>query len=164
MNKILVWPDSGLSIAANNVETVTDETRKILDIILDVIKEKNAIGLSANHLGIYLKLVVVAVNEPIFMINPKIIKYSHEKIISQEGSVSFVGIEAPITRSSSIVVNYLNYLGNEVTKELSGLEAIVAQHEIDQMNGITILDRLSRLKREYFVKKLVKASRHNNNL
>jgi peptide deformylase len=164
MNKILVWPDSGLSIAANNVETVTDETRKILDTILEAIKEKNAIGLSGNHLGIYLKLVVVAVNEPIFMINPKIVKYSHEKIISQEGSVSFIGIEVQITRSRAIVVNYLNYLGNEVTKELSGLEAIVAQHEIDQMNGITILDRLSRLKKEYFMKKLVKVSSYNNNL
>lgn len=159
-----MWPNSGLKIKAKEVEAVNDEVRKTLDKILKVIREKNAIGLSANHLGIYLQLVVVAVNEPIFMINPQIIRYSNEKIMSQEGSVSFIGIEVPISRSSSVVVKCLNYLGEEVTMELNGLEGICVQHEIDQMNGITILDRLSRLKKEFFMKKLLKSSRYNNNL
>lgn len=158
MSKIVLWPDVRLKVKAKPVEFVNDEVRKLLDQILDVININKAIGLSGTHLGIDLQLVVVAVNDTIYMVNPEITYFSNEKIISHEGSVSFQGIEVPIERSKSVVVRYLDYHGIEVVKELFGLEAICAQHEIDQMNGITILDRLSHLKKEFYLKKLMKNS------
>ena len=156
MSKIVLWPDVRLKIKAKPVESLDDEIRNLLDEILDAINLNKAIGLSGTHIGIDLQLVVVAVNDPIYMVNPEITYFSNEKIISHEGSVSFPAIEVPIERSNSVVVKYLDYNGIEVVKELNGLESICAQHEIDQMNGITILDRLSRLKREFYLKKMMK--------
>lgn len=156
MANIILWPDNRLKTKAKPVQLVTDEIRSLLDMILKAIKDNGAIGLSGNHLGIDLQLVVVAVSDPILMVNPEIITYSNDKVNLEEGSVSFPAIKVPIIRSQSIVVKYLDYSGVEVVSELSDLESICTQHEIDQMNGITILDRLSRLKREFYMKKLMK--------
>lgn len=156
MGNVVLWPDSRLKTKAKPVQCVTDEIRNLLDKILEAIRENNAIGLSSNHLGIDLQLVVIAVNNPIFMINPEIITYSDNKINSEEGSISFPGIKVPIIRSQSVIVEYLDYSGIKVVSEVNGLESICIQHEIDQMNGITILDRLSRLKKEFYIKKLMK--------
>ena len=62
----------------------------------------------------------------------------------------------PIIRSQSIAIKYLDYLGDEGYIELSNLESICRQYEIDQMNGISILDRLSTLKKEFYIKKSMK--------
>lgn len=156
MSKIVVWPDPMLKIKASPVTIVNTEIQTILNNILDVIREQNAIGLSATHIGIPLQLVVILINEPIFMVNPIIVEKSDEKSMSEEGSVSFPKITVPIERHNSITVRYLDYCGEEQTIEYFGLTSICIQHEIDQMNGITLLDKLSRLKRDFYIKKLMK--------
>ena len=135
---------------------VTSEIQAILNNILIVIRKQNAIGLSANHIGIHLQLVVVLINEPIFMVNPIIVHCSVEKYISEEGSISFPRIRVPIERYNSIKVQYLDYFGQSQIVECAGLTGVCIQHEIDQMNGITILDRISPLKRDFYIKKLRK--------
>jgi len=156
MNNIVLWPDTRLKVKAELVSSVTRDIQAILDNILKVISENNAIGLSANHIGINLQLIVIAVSDPIFMVNPRIVDHSSMKYIGEEGSISFPGITVPIERYNSITVEYLNYFGEIQTVKYSDLIAICIQHEIDQMNGITILDRLSPLKRDFYIKKLMR--------
>lgn len=156
MNEIVLWPDPRLNIKGEPITEITSNIQLIFDNILAVIYKYNAIGLSANHIGVNLQLVVIAVSDAIFMANPTIIGFSKEKNISEEGSISFPGIKVPIERYNSITVEYVDYFGQQKTIQYFGLTAICIQHEIDQMNGITILDRLSRLKREFYTKKLMK--------
>ena len=156
MNKIVLWPDRRLKVKAEPVAEVNSEIQAILNNILTVIREHNAIGLSASHIGVPLQLVVVLISEPVFMVNPVIIHRSDEKHTSEEGSISFPGIVVPIERYHSITVEYLDYFGKFQIVEYSGLTATCIQHEIDQMHGITLLDRLSPLKREFYTKKLMK--------
>jgi peptide deformylase len=156
MNKIVLWPDIRLKVKAEPVAVVTSEIQEILNNILTVIRKHNAIGLSASHIGIPLQLVVVLINEPIFMVNPVIVDFSDEKHTSEEGSISFPRIVVPIERHYSIKVEYLDYFGVTQLVEYSGLTATCIQHEIDQMNGVTLLDRLSPLKRDFYTKKLMK--------
>lgn len=73
-----------------------------------------------------------------------------------ERSLSFPGIEAPITRSKAIKINYLDYHGNKQELEAQDFLATVIQHEVDYLNGKVFLDHLSKLKRDTLLKKMLK--------
>lgn len=153
---IIIAPHSILHTISKRVEEVTPEIQNILQSILQAANENNAIGLAASHIGINLQLVVININTPIFMINPKILWRSQSTVMSEEGSVSFPGIIVQIQRHTHIQVKYLNYDGIEEMKNFEKQTAICIQHEIDQMNGITILDSFSPLKRDLYLKKVQK--------
>jgi peptide deformylase len=155
---IIIAPDSRLHKKARKIEEVSTEVQELLNNILATLHETGAIGLTANHIGIDLQLVVIDLDgsSPLFMVNPIINHKSDEMIESEEGSVSFPGIKVSIMRHKIITVDFLDYNGKGHIIEMDGLLSICAQHEIDQMNGITILDGLSHLKKEFFMKKLVK--------
>lgn len=157
---VIVAPDRRLHIKAREVELVSTEIQEILKEILETLHENNAIGLSATHVRIDLQLVVIDLDgkSPIFMVNPIITHKSDEVVESEEGSVSFPGIKVKIMRHKLTKVEFLDCDGQKCVSKMDGLLSICTQHEIDQMNGITILDNLSYKKREFFMKKLTKKS------
>jgi peptide deformylase len=155
---IVIAPNPRLNMKSKKVEIVSAEIQELLKNILKTLHENDAIGLAGNHVGIDLQLVVIDLDRksPIFMVNPHITHKSDEIVKSEEGSVSFPGITVEIIRHKKITVEFLDYDGQKNTVEMDGLLSICAQHEIDQMNGINILDGLSHLKKKILMKKLLK--------
>jgi peptide deformylase len=89
-------------------------------------------------------------------INPEIIWASPEMILHQEGSVSMPGVNDEIRRHARVRISYHDVDGNAHTEESEGLRAVCHQHEIDQLNGLFWIQRLSRLKRERLIKRFEK--------
>jgi peptide deformylase len=92
-------------------------------------------------------------------INPEITWASPEMIMHQEGSVSMPDVNDDVQRHARVRISYRDIHGNMQTEESEGLRAICHQHEIDQLNGLFWIKRLSRLKRERLIKKFEKVSR-----
>jgi peptide deformylase len=92
-------------------------------------------------------------------VNPEIIWASPETILHQEGSVSMPGINDDIERHARLRISYQDVHGTLQTEESEGLHAVCHQREIDQLNGLFWIRRLSRLKRERLIKRFEKMSR-----
>jgi len=108
-----------------------------------------------------MRLVVLELPEagPKFYVNPQILWASEEKIHHQEGSVSMQGVVDEVERHTRIKIRYQDLDGNEQTEESEGLLAVCHQHEIDQLDGIFWIQRLSRLRRDRLVKRYEKSQR-----
>jgi peptide deformylase len=92
-------------------------------------------------------------------INPEIVWASPETITHQEGSVSMPGVNEDVLRHARIRIRYQDLEGEFHTEESDGLRAVCHQHEIDQLNGMLWIERLSRLKRTRLIKRFEKLSR-----
>lgn len=159
--QIIYAPNDIFKKQAEHIEVINDEVRNIADKMLNTIHIERAVGLGANMVGILKRIAVVDLYEnnkssPIIFINPEITYYSEEKQTFVERSLSFPGIEAPVTRAKAIKVNYNDYQGNKQELEAEGFLSTVIQHEIDYLNGKIFLDYLSKLKRDNLLKKMLK--------
>jgi peptide deformylase len=94
--------------------------------------------------------------KPLYMANPVIISASTETETYNEGSLSFPGISAPVTRPTEITVEYLDYNNNPQTLIATGFLATCIQHEIDYLYGKTFLSYLSPVKRDMLLRKMQK--------
>jgi peptide deformylase len=92
-------------------------------------------------------------------VNPEIVWTSPEMILHREGSVSMPGISDEVKRHARVRISFQGLDGNLQTEESDGLRAVCHQHEIDQLNGLFWIKRLSRLKRERLIKRFEKISR-----
>ena len=90
------------------------------------------------------------------LFNPNIVSYSQEKIVMEEGCLSLPEQFAEIERPQNIVVEYLDENNKQRTKEVSGVESRILQHEIDHLSGKLFVDYLSSLKRNIMIKKVQK--------
>ena len=133
--------------------------------LIEAARQVNAYGLAAAHLGLDQPLVVLSLaTDPArrayhVFYNPEVILASPETATGPEGSVSLPGIEAPVERSLWIELAYDDADGSRHAIRLEGFAARVAQHEIDQMNGVFFLNRISRLKRDTALRKFEKSRR-----
>ena len=127
------------------------------------------IGLAANQVGELRRLIVLDVvytyagpkekqKKPVFIINPKI-TLSEGETINEEGCLSVPEFGVEVQRFSRVQVEGVDLEGNPVKIEADGLLARALQHEIDHLNGITILDHASLLKRNLYTKRLKKKAR-----
>jgi peptide deformylase len=159
---IVRYPDPRLAIPAQPV-TVFDETLR--DLAADLLETMHAapgIGITAPHIGISLRVVVLDLdpaNGARTYVNPEIVWASSETILHREGSVSMPGVNDEVSRHARVRIRYHDVDGNAQTEESEGLRAVCHQHEIDQLNGIFWIKRLSRLKRERLIKRFEKMSR-----
>ena len=99
---------------------------------------------------------------PLFLVNPEIIARSEEKICHEEGCLSVPDQHAEVMRFAEVRVRYLDYHGEAREVAADGLLAIALQHEIDHLDGILYIDRISRLKRQMLLKKLQKMRAEEN--
>lgn len=162
-------PNSIFKKIAEPVEVVDDDIRALVDKMLNTMYFEQARGLGANMVGVLKRIVVIdlqenGINKPYKFINPEITWFSKEQHTFTEGSVCFPGIEAKVTRPSSIKLRYVDYNGKTQELEANGFLATVIQHEVDYLNGKTYLDYLSKLKRDTLLKKMQKymASGHHH--
>ena len=115
-------------------------------LLEELVKSKNGIGLAANQIGIQKRVCVINVREPLILINPKIVKHSEEQFIFPEGCLSFPNKHIKTSRYVSIEVEADNYDEvlefNAESKDVKdAFECACIQHEIDHLDGITMFDR-----------------------
>tara|TARA_B100000963_G_C22419217_1_gene576891 strand:+ start:85 stop:606 length:522 start_codon:yes stop_codon:yes gene_type:complete len=162
IKKILVEPDPILRKKCQSLEQVGDEERKLMNDMLETMYNAPGIGLAAVQIGILKKIVVIDVSKekekknPLFLVNPKIIKRSKTTSVYEEGCLSLPGQFAEIERPAECTLKYIDYYGKENELDASGLLATCIQHEVDHLNGILFIDYLSKLKKDMIIKKLVK--------
>ena len=159
---IVRYPDPRLTRTARPVTVFDGALRELAGDLLDTMRAAPGIGITAPHIGILLRVVVLdldPVNGARTYVNPEIVWASPEMILHQEGSVSMPGVNDEIRRHARIRIRFQDIDGNPQTEESSGLRAVCHQHEIDQLNGMFWLQRLSRLKRERLIKRSEKMSR-----
>lgn len=124
----------------------------------------SAVGLTAMHIGVPARLVVICLEpgaEPRTYVNPEVMWRAGEVASHTEGSVSMPGVTEVVERPAAVRVRYQDLSGTVRDEEARGFLAACLLHEIDQLNGIFWLERLSRLKRERIIKRFAKLQRAN---
>ena len=159
---IVRYPDPRLAIPARPVTLFDDALRDLAKDLLETMHAAPGIGITAPHIGVPLRVVVLELDVnagPRTYVNPEIEWASSETILYWEGSVSMPGVNDEVQRHARVRISYQDVDGNMQTEESEALRAVCHQHEIDQLNGLFWINRLSRLKRERLIKRFEKMSR-----
>lgn len=162
---ILKYPDPRLKKKAQELDISaihSSQTKNIIQNMFETMYNAPGVGLAATQVDIHLQIITIDVseekNQPLCLINPKIIDNNSPFIYNEEGCLSFPGVFAKVKRHKTIVVEFLEPDGNRKSLEAEGLLSICIQHEIDHLNGLTFFDHLSPLKRSLLEKKFNKIS------
>ncbi len=153
MFEIVKYGDERLKQKCEKISKFDDDLKKIADDMYDSMIENHGIGLAASQVGILKRIVVInekrenedgeEADNRIDLINPKITAYSMKKVKMEEGCLSIPGIYADIERPAIVKVKAQDLNGNEFNLNARGLLARVIQHEIDHLNGILFVEKLS---------------------
>ena len=153
---ILRYPDPRLKKVAKRVEKFDDSIRRLAADMAETMYEAPGIGLAATQVDVHLRVIVIDVSETrdqlLVLVNPELVE-SDGLQVCEEGCLSVPGIYDKVERAEHVTVRYFDAEGQKRSIEADGLLAVCLQHEIDQLDGIFWIDRLSRLKRERMVKK-----------
>lgn len=164
--EIVKYPSPILKKKSTPVEKVDRETQDLIENMFETMYAAPGVGLAAPQVGVLKRILIVDVGrlegethkpDPRVLINPMIrpaIKTREEKIIWEEGCLSLPQLTISVERSKRIVVEGLDRDGKPVKYLGEDLLAVAFQHEIDHLDGILLVDRLSRLKRDLYKKKL----------
>jgi peptide deformylase len=157
---IVRYPDPRLALHAAPVTVFDDALRILADDLRDTMHAAPGIGITAPHIGVSLRVVVLDLGDGAkTYVNPEILWASPEMIMHQEGSVSMPGVNDDIQRHARLRIGYRDLDGHALEEDSDGLRAVCHQHEIDQLDGIFWIQRLSRLKRERVIKRYQKEQR-----
>jgi peptide deformylase len=141
------YPDPGLRKKAQEVSEIDDGIRAVVEDMFETMEQEGGVGLAAPQIGISNRIIVISIHERGFerlaLINPVIMESSPERVASEEGCLSVPGIEAEVSRPERVVVQGTTKNGRVVEITTTGLLARVLQHEIDHLNGVLFIDRLT---------------------
>ena len=163
MKKILYVPHPVLRKKSLNLKNIEKEDLIIANEMMEIMINAPGVGLAANQIGVLKKIVTIniqdeenKINKKYILFNPKIISYSKDTEIMEEGCLSLPKQYAEIERPKKINLEYLSDKKKLIKREVSGIEARVLQHEIDHLSGKLFIDYLSSLKRNIILKKVKK--------
>ena len=166
---ILTYGNQTLRKRARAVSQVTPAMKRLADDMLESMYESNGIGLAAPQVGESIRLIVVDVSggeeektrKPLVLFNPEILS-SRGEIVAEEGCLSVPDVWADVTRPESITLKALDRDGNPLEfKNVDGILARCIQHEIDHLDGILFVDKISNTDRMLNEAKLKKLARGN---
>lgn len=164
---IYLYGQKVLRKRATEVAKVTPELAKLADDMLETMYQSNGIGLAAPQVGRSIRLIVVDVSgeeeekHPYFLFNP-IVSERKGDIAAEEGCLSVPGVWADVERPESITVEYMDKDGKrQVLKGIDGLLARCIQHEIDHLDGVLFVDKISATDRTLNEGKLKKISKES---
>lgn len=151
--EIITYPNPLLNEKAAEVKDFDGRLNQLIDDMTQTMYEGNGIGLAAPQVSILQRVIVVDVSpeakDPRHFVNPEIIERSG-KVTFEEGCLSVPDYRDTVTRSACITVRAQDRSGTHFELQADGLLAICIQHEMDHLEGILFVDRISRLKRELF--------------
>ena len=158
--QVLKFPDKRLREVSRPIAEGTDEVRVLASDLLDVMYDEPGIGLAAPQAGEAIRLIVLdtqwteegAERDPLVLVNPEI-QQSEGKLVWKEGCLSVPNFEAEVERAERVRRCARDLEGQEVAIDATGLLAVCLQHEVDHLDGILFIDRISRLKRNLYAQK-----------
>ena len=168
--KVIEWPAKVLDTRAEEVTSFDESIAKLVGDMHETMQDANGIGLAANQVDELKRILVINIpfvegedegekqdwhDKPLTFINP-VINKKNGRMKYMEGCLSFPGIFEYIDRAESILVSALDAEGKPFQMEADGLLSICLQHEIDHLDGVVFLKRMSRLKGNLLRKKLNK--------
>jgi len=170
IREIITVPNPLLKQISRPVEKVDDALRALMDDMLETMYDAPGIGLAAIQIGEPVRVIVMDLQEkpegaaedaegvknPRYFVNPEIVWASEELAPYEEGCLSVPEVYDEVQRPAHVRIRYLNYQGEQVEEEASGLYATCIQHEMDHLNGVLFIDHLSKLKRDRAVTKVKK--------
>jgi len=167
IREILHFPDPRLKQPGTPVKNITGDLVQLVDDMVVTMYDAPGVGLAAVQLGVPQRIIVIDVNheEPgkhlLKLINPVITARAGE-VIWEEGCLSVIDYTAEVKRAAQIEVKAWTPDETEIVLQAEDLLAVALQHEIDHLDGKLFIDRISRLKRELYsrrVKKLLREGR-----
>lgn len=161
--EVLQFPDPRLREKAAPVrkEALDTELRQLAaDMALTMYSEPG-IGLAATQVGVALRLTVIDTDWAVedgernlrVLVNPEIVEREGRAVSEEEACLSVPDFTADVDRDARVVVRARNLDWDEITIEATGLEAFCLQHEIDHLDGVLFIDRISRLKRDLYTRR-----------
>jgi peptide deformylase len=136
--------DAVLRQKAKKIHRVDNSVRRLVDDLIDTVQEAHGAGLAAPQIGVPLRAIVTHVDDQLrVVINPEIVQESDEGEESDEGCLSIPGWWGPVTRKLAVTVKGLGRTGRPLKIKAEGLEARAFQHEVDHLNGVLFLDRMT---------------------
>ena len=162
---VLTYPDKFLSQSAKSVENIDGAIQNMIEDMSSTMYEAPGIGLAAIQVGFDQSIIVYDIaprdekRSLHVLINPKIISSEGTTISESEGCLSVPDFRADVKRSASILVEGFDRKEKPLRIEAHGHLAVVLQHEIDHLNGILFIDRISSLKRGLYKRRIKKLLR-----
>jgi peptide deformylase len=151
---IVLWPDARLATATAPVAARDDALAELLSQMFETMYAAQGRGLAAPQVGVLSRVFVMdeswkqGVPKPRAYVNPVIVSRSGNLVESAEGCLSIPGLTVPVMRDDGVRVSWQDIEGIAREEDLTGFAAICAQHEIDHLDGIVTLDRVSADVRE----------------
>ena len=164
VREIVTYPNDVLSTPGAPVETVDDELRELVADMVETMYAAPGVGLAAQQVGIARQVAVVDVtvgedsSQLLVLINPEMLA-EEGKQVDEEGCLSFPGFTEMVQRPLKVTVQALNLEGQRFEVSGEGFFARALCHEIDHLNGVLFIERMSRLKRQFIRRKIQKAVR-----
>jgi peptide deformylase len=157
LRTIELWGSEILRRKADEIRQVDDELRTLIDDMFETMYHAEGVGLAAPQIGISQRAIVVDVHDevtqPFAMINPRLVEASPEREKGEEGCLSIPGLTAVVERATRVVVEGLDRDGKPLRVEGTGLLGRCLQHEIDHLDGVLFVDKVSPLQRNMLTRK-----------
>ena len=158
--EILIYPNPRLFLKASAVTVFNDDLKMVVDRMFFTMKINDGIGLAAPQVNIQKRIIVIAFDSyNLTLINPLILSKSVETTGIDEGCLSVPSVRGFVKRNQKIKISYQDLNGNDLILEANGLLSICIQHEIDHLNGVVYLNRMTDLKRYITVRKYNKLNK-----
>ncbi|MCL2626096.1 MAG: peptide deformylase [Cystobacterineae bacterium] len=157
--EILLWPDERLAQKSAPVAQVDEGLRRLIADMFETMYAAEGVGLAAPQIGILQRVIVLDVSaklediKPFALINPRIVQKEGSQFF-EEGCLSLPGEFEEVERAASVCVEFLDEGGAPQVLECEGFLAIAVQHEMDHLEGVVFIDRVSALKRELVRKRM----------
>ena len=164
--EIITVPDEILKKISDPVEKIGINEKKLIDDLFETMYVSKGIGLAAVQIGILKRILVVDVstkdekNQPIVLINPVIKNLSDDTSVYEEGCLSIPETFIEIERPKICEVEYIDEKGSKKNLKCDGLLSTCIQHEINHLDGKLIIDHLSKLKKDFIIKKISKIKKN----
>ena len=165
---LILSPNPILKKKSILVEKIDKELQLFLDDMLETMYHEEGAGIAAVQVGVLKRIFILDINKneeeqernPIFFINPEITKISEEESEYNEGCLSFPGARSMLARPKIVKIKYLDYDGNKQEMEADNFMARGILHENDHLNGITMPDHMSAMKKDSFLRHVAKHIRN----
>ncbi len=166
IKEIITVPDEILKKVSEPIEKLGINEKKLINDLFDSMYNSNGIGLAAVQVGILKRVLVVDVSgkdekkQPMALINPVIKNLSNDMSVYEEGCLSIPETFIEIERPKICEVEYIDEKGSKKNLKCDGLLSTCVQHEINHLDGKLIIDHLSKLKKDFIIKKISKIKKN----
>lgn len=153
------------SLDAFDFENPIMDPEDLANQLVKMMKDHNGIGLASNQVGLNTRVFALNSFPELFVcFNPRIVMPSTEQIVLEEGCLSYPGLFIKVKRPRDIKVRFQGPDGETYTKTFTGMTSRCFQHELDHLNGITMIERANRIHREQALNKWKQWKRKNEHL